>query len=176
MTKRTIRIVLTGPESTAKSTLTKELADYFNGNCYLEYAREYFESHSTAYTRQDLEAIARKQIEQFHESEKSSARLFFFDTWLVITKIWFQWVYKSVPNWLDEAVENLPIDLYLLCLPDIPWEPDPLRENGGEHRQQLFETYKNELIKRKLNFVEIGGVGQARVQNAIDAVKDFINA
>ncbi|HKJ40940.1 MAG TPA: ATP-binding protein [Sunxiuqinia sp.] len=176
MIKKNIRIALTGPESTAKSTLTKDLANYFNGDYYLEYAREYFENHSTAYTRQDLETIAQKQIEQYREAEDLRRDIVFFDTWLIITKIWFQWVYKTVPNWIDEAVENLSIDLYLLCLPDIPWEPDPLRENGGEHRQQLFETYKNELIKRKLNFVEIGGEGQARVQNAIDAVKEFIDA
>ena len=174
--KKTIRIALTGPESTAKSTLTKELASYFNGTFYSEYAREYFMDHSTEYTRLDLERIARKQIEQYHESETFSNGLIFFDTWLIITKVWFRWAFHSVPAWLDEEVEKLPIDLYLLCLPDIPWEPDPLRENGGEHRQQLFDAYKNELIQRNLNFVEIGGEGKARIENAIHAVEDFINS
>lgn len=69
----------------------------------------------------------------------------------------------------------MAIDLYLLCLPDIPWEPDPLRENGGEHRQQLFDAYKNELVKRNLNFIEVGGIGDARLENAIKAVKEFFD-
>jgi nicotinamide riboside kinase len=173
---KTIRIVLTGPESTAKSTLSKELADYFGGVFYMEYAREYFEHHSTAYTEKDLELIARKQIDQYLESEKLTEQLVFFDTWLIITKIWFEWVYKKVPGWLEKAASELPIDLYLLCLPDIPWEPDPLRENGGEHRQQLFDSYKKELTTRNLNFIEIGGKGEVRLQNAIRAVEEFIHA
>lgn len=172
--KKVTRIVLTGPESTAKSTLTKELAAHFNGAFFLEYAREYFQNHSSAYTKEDLENIARKQIEQYHESEGVEGMVF-FDTWLIITKIWFQWAYNEVPNWLEREANELAIDLYLLCLPDIPWEPDPLRENGGEHRQQLFDAYKNELTQRNLNFIEVGGTGDARLKNAIKAVGEFIN-
>ena len=169
-----IRIAITGPESTAKSTLTKELAAHFNGAFYSEYAREYFETHSTHYAIGDIENIARKQVEQYQESFKLPNRIVFFDTWLIITKVWFEWVFHSTPQWLDEKIDALPIDLYLLCLPDIPWEPDPLRENGGEHRLQLFDAYKNELVKRNLNYAEIGGFGADRVQNAIHAVESFL--
>ena len=173
---RKLRIAITGPESTAKSTLAKELATHFDGVFYPEYAREYFQNHTTEYTFDDLEEITRKQVEQYHDSEKGNSNLVFFDTWLIITKIWFQWVYQTEPAWLEDEIEKLPIDLYLLCRPDIPWEPDPLRENGGEERVQLFDVYKQQLITRKLNFVEIGGLGDLRAQNAIQAVKSFIHS
>lgn len=176
MSKKIIRIAITGPESTAKSTLSKVLSDYFNGTFYPEYAREYFEGHPAKYGYEDLENITKQQIEQYHESGRVSSGIAFFDTWLIITKVWFQWVYNTIPSWLDDEISNLPIDLYLLCLPDIPWVPDALRENGGEQRQRLFDVYKNELIARNLNFVEIGGVGELRIQNAIQAVQSFIES
>ncbi|MGQ7869251.1 AAA family ATPase [Sunxiuqinia sp. sy24] len=174
--RKTIRIAITGPESTAKSTLAEALAHHFDGDFYPEYAREYFQDHSTQYTYNDLEEITKKQIEQYHESAKAPAQLVFFDTWLIITKVWFQWVYQKEPGWLEDEISNLPIDLYLLCLPDIPWEPDPLREHGGEERLQLFDAYKRELQHRKLKFVEISGLGDQRVQNAIQAVKCLLHS
>lgn len=169
--KKLIRVAVTGPESTAKSSLSIALANYFNGTFYPEYAREYFKDHSSEYTYSDVEIIAKKQIEQYHDSGKSSNEFVFFDTWLIITKVWFQWAFNREPSWLDTAIAELPMDLYLLCAPDIPWEPDLLRENGGEQRQRLFEAYKKELIFRNLNFMEVSGEGEIRVQNAIQAVK-----
>ncbi|WP_339740383.1 ATP-binding protein [uncultured Sunxiuqinia sp.] len=169
-----VRIAITGPESTAKSTLAQALADHFDGIFFPEYAREYFREHSTEYTYQDLEWITKKQIQQYHESSDCRKNLVFFDTWLIITKIWFQWAYQTEPAWLEKEISTLPIDLYLLCLPDIPWEPDPLREHGGEDRLRLFDAYKSELIQRKLKFVEIGGLGGQRVENAIQAVKSLL--
>lgn len=174
--KKKIRIAITGPESTAKSTLTKELAAHFKGAFYPEYAREYFENHSAHYTIRDIENITRKQVEQYRESGELPNKYIFFDTWLIISKVWFHWVYKTVPQWVENEMDSLPMDLYLLCLPDIPWVPDPLRENGGAHRHQLFEDYKKELITRNLNFVEIGGEGRVRVRNAIQAIEDFFRS
>ncbi len=174
--RKIIRIAITGPESTAKSTLAQALADHFKGTFYPEYAREYFREHSTEYTYHDLELIAKKQIQQYHESSSCRKDMVFFDTWLIITKIWFQWAYQTEPAWLEKEISNLPIDLYLLCLPDIPWEPDPLREHGGEDRLRLFNAYKSELIQRKLKFEEIGGLGEQRVENAIQAVKSLFHS
>ena len=38
-----IRVVINGPESTGKSTLTKELAEYFNTEYVSEFARDYLQ-------------------------------------------------------------------------------------------------------------------------------------
>jgi len=163
-------IVITGPESTAKSTLTKELATYFDGVWFPEYAREYLEG-KTGYTYGDVEKIARKQIGQYEAARRVQNGLVFLDTWLIITKVWFEWVYKRVPFWLEEAITEYPVDLFLLCRPDIPWKPDPLRENGGGQREQLFRIYKNELLTRGFCFAEVGGDGETRLRNAIEALK-----
>lgn len=164
-------IVLTGPESTAKSTLTKELARYFDGICFPEYAREYLSGKMNGYTYADVEYIAQKQIEQYEQAAQIRNKLVFLDTWLIITKVWFQWVFKLVPDWLEEAITNHPVDLFLLCRPDIPWQPDPLRENGGEEREKLFLIYKYELLSRGFYYREVAGEGKMRVTNAIETVR-----
>ncbi len=164
-------IVLTGPESTAKSTLTKELATYFNVTYFSEYAREYLAGKKNKYAYADVEHIARKQIEYYTIAQQMKENFVFLDTWLIITKIWFKWVFDRAPDWLEEAIITHPVDLFLLCRPDIPWIPDPLRENGGEQREQLFRIYKDELQTFGFPVAEVGGTGEQRVFNAIEAVK-----
>ena len=167
-------IVLTGPESTAKSTLTKELAVYFNVVYFREYAREYLAGKKGCYSYADVEHIAWKQIEQYEIARQMKEGFVFLDTWLIITKIWFKWAFDRVPDWLEEAIINHPVDLFLLCHPDIPWVPDPLRENGGEQREQLFHIYKNELLAFGFHMAEVGEGGEKRILNAIEAVKSNI--
>ena len=169
-TEKQFRIAITGPESTGKTTLAIQLAEVFNGQYIPEFAREYVENLHHQYRYDDVETIAKTQLEQYMATKSSSDRLFFFDTWLIITKVWFNWVFERTPDWLDEQIRNCPIDLFLLCRPDLPWEADSVRENGGENRLILFEQYRNELNHYGFKFVEIGGSGDARLQCSIDAI------
>ena len=167
-------IVLTGPESTTKSTLARELAARFDTGFFPEYAREYLENKTSGYTYNDVVHIAGKQVEQYEEACRMPGELVFLDTWLIITKVWFDWAYKKVPDWLEKAIADHPVSLFLLCRPDIPWVPDPLRENGGEQRETLFGIYKNELQRRGFRYAEVGESGEQRFFNAVRAVKSNI--
>ncbi len=167
------RIVVTGPESTAKSTLSQQLAVQFGAKFFPEYARLYLDREGTDYDYSDVVKIAEGQVQQYKDSLEQSYKFYFFDTWLINTKVWFEWVYQQYPDWLENKIEDCPIDLYLLCKPDIEWQPDPLRENGGEDRIRLFNIYKEELLQRNFNFAEIGGEGKLRLENAIKAVLKF---
>jgi NadR type nicotinamide-nucleotide adenylyltransferase len=168
-----IRIAITGPESSGKTTLARQLAELYKGQYIPEFAREYVEKLPYHYSFQDVETIARNQVDQYLVTKTSSEKLFFFDTWLIITKVWFRWVFGKTPNWLDDQILNCPIDLFLLCRPDLPWEADSVRENGGENRIRLFEEYRNELIHYGFSFVEISGTDDQRLNNAIDAIRKF---
>lgn len=150
-----------------------ELTDIFKGQYIAEFAREYVEKLTHPYTYDDVEAIARKQIEQYRATQLRSEKLFVFDTWLIITKVWFNWVFNRTPEWLDRQIRECPIDLFLLCLPDLPWQPDLVRENGGENRLKLLDLYRNELRYYGFDFVEIGGVGEQRLQSALQALKNL---
>lgn len=164
-------IVLTGPESTGKSVLARQLAAHFGGASFPEYARSYLEERDTsAYTYEDVETIARGQLQQYIEAQTSDADYVFLDTWLIITKVWFRWVYDKEPLWLEDAIASYPVDLYLLCQPDLEWEADPLRENGGDNRLALYDEYKKELMAHGCNFGEIGGEGEKRLWNAVEKI------
>ena len=159
------KVGIIGPESTGKSTLAKELAKQFRGLYVPEYAREFVERKgSTEVTYDELCGIARHQIEEitslpFTGEElcsierpvdgrrtKPEVGLYFFDTELIVTKVWFEYAFGQVPEWMEEAVRRYPMDCYLLTYPDIPWIPDPARCNGSEEiRLELFDRYEREI-------------------------------
>lgn len=169
-----LRIAVTGPESTGKTTLAKQLAESFNGIYIPEYARQYVEKLSGHYEYGDVENIAMEQVRQYLGTMSMDRNFFVFDTWLIITKVWFTWVYNATPDWLEERIRNCPIDLFLLCRPDLPWEADSVRENGGDNRIKLFELYRSELEHYGFNFVEIGGSGEDRLSNSIQSIGEFL--
>lgn len=166
-------IILTGPESTGKSQLTSQLSEVYKGKAIKEYAREYISRINRAYIYDDLVAIAFEQKKQF--SEVASSPIAFFDTYLIITKVWFKWVFGKYPLWLDIEIHKTRHCLYLLCKPDTPWEKDVLRENGGENRIKLYNLYKNELDYFNLSYFELGGVNSERLKNAQKIVKKYID-
>ena len=169
------QIILTGPESTGKTLLSREIAAQFKVPCFPEYAREYIAALNRPYTYQDLCTIASEQRRQMLSTKESGTALAVFDTYLIITKIWFQVVYKKVPDWIESEIDNTRSNaLYLLCQPDIPWQPDKLRENGGEMRDVLYQKYKKELESHKLNYCYIHGSGKERLMNAMRCVEQFI--
>lgn len=144
------KVGIIGPESTGKSSLARYLSRRYKGTYVPEYAREYVEEKgSTDVSYDELCAIARKQIEEMKEVQRDkgpSTKAVFFDTELIVTKVWFDYAFHRVPEWLDEAVKAYPMDVYLLTKPDIPWVPDPARSNGtDEIRQELFHRYEAEI-------------------------------
>ena len=145
-----MKIGIIGPESTGKSTLAQQLAEQFKGICVPEYARSFVEQKgSTDVTWDELCAIAKQQIEQLesiHPFTRSSVQHYFFDTELVVTKVWFEYAFGRVPEWLEEAIRTYPMDAYLLTCPDIPWIADPARSNGSDAiRMELFDRYESEI-------------------------------
>lgn len=143
------KVGIIGPESTGKSTLSAYLAHRYNGVLIPEYAREYMEHLALdyTYTYEDIVAIARQQIQQLeelHQAFSTKDTLVFFDTELIITKVWFEHKYGIVPDFVLEALHRYPMDIYLLCYPDMPWQPDPVRENPNI-REYLFEWYEREI-------------------------------
>ncbi|NOZ34474.1 MAG: ATP-binding protein [Chlorobi bacterium] len=161
------KIVITGPESSGKTTLTKDLADFFNSKHYSEYAREYAENLNRKYSYEDVVRIAKHQIKELTEIQKvKGSKFIFYDTGLIITKVWFEYGFKVVPEFLLRALNEIHIDCYLLCYPDLPWEKDSVRENGGEKRFELFERYKQEAENYKFNYFIIRNKGKKRFISA----------
>ncbi|PLX13163.1 MAG: ATPase [Marinilabiliales bacterium] len=167
------RVVLIGAESTGKTELAEFLARQFKTATVPEYARGYIEQLDRKYTYEDVLHIANKQLELETIFSKNANHILFYDTYLIIIKIWLKLVFNKLPDWIDKRIRNSSIDLFLLCNNDIPWISDPVRENGGVMRDKLFEMYKEELIHYGLNYKIVDGQGELRYKKAHQIVKDF---
>ena len=155
------KVAIIGPESTGKSTLARYLANRYQGTCVPEYARTYVEQKGTTdVTFDELCEIAKHQIEEIKSltAQRSysetvlqakpvlQAQPVFFDTELLVTKVWFDYAFGQVPEWLNDAIKRYPMDVYLLTYPDLPWIPDPARTNGSDAiRLELFHRYEAEI-------------------------------
>ena len=166
-----IKIAILGPESTGKSTLAKALAKHFDSPWVPEYAREFIERLKLPYTYEDVCTIAHKQIEEetIYDNQTTNDGFVFFDTDLIITKVWFEYKYKTVPEFVIERQKAGFFDFYLLCAPDLAWEPDPVREHGTD-RDFFFEWYKRGIEQTGKPYVVVSGIENKRTENAINAL------
>jgi len=134
-----IKIIVTGPESSGKTTLCKALSKHFNLPFSKEYAREYLDALKRDYNPDDLLKIAKGQLQ-------TENGLQLLDTDLITIKIWSEYKYGRCDKWILDQIEKQKTEkrFYLLCSPDIPWQADKQRENPND-REELFEIYKQEL-------------------------------
>jgi len=167
------RIAITGPESTGKSWLAEQLAKHYQTRWVAEYAREYLAQNGPEYNLEDVLAMAKGQLASEEKAARQSQRLLFCDTDLLVTKIWSEVVFDACPPWIEQQFETHVYDLYLLCYPDIAWEPDPLRENP-DNRDELFQLYKTALQQHDFHFRVVKGLGKQRLENAINFVEEIL--
>ncbi len=171
-----VRIAITGPESSGKSALAEALAHRWRTAWVPEFARAYLPARPdpAAYTLADLEAIARGQLtgEARLAATLAPGAPLFCDTDLLVVLIWAEVRFGQCPPWLrTAALDPRAYRLRLLLHPDLPWEPDPLREAPDPAvRAELFERYRATLLAARLPFTEISGVGAARYEAAERAV------
>jgi NadR type nicotinamide-nucleotide adenylyltransferase len=167
------RIAITGPESTGKSTLAKELAGHYQTVYVPEYARTYIDRLSRPYEQHDILEIAHGQLDAELRLEQQANNLLFCDTELIVTKIWSEVKYKSCDPWILDRIRDHAYDLFLLCDIDLPWEDDPQREHP-HLRGRLFSLYHDELTHRKFPFRVVSGNGIERLTNAVHYVDDLL--
>ena len=177
------KIVIIGPESTGKSTLSKQLATHYNTLWCPEYAREYLLTNGKDYIYSDLLTIAKGQIAledeytlQLTKEPSTKNALLFIDTDMYVMKVWCEYVYEKCHPYIISQIAERPYDLYLLCNIDLPWTKDELREYPDEQpRRELYQLYKELLQNQSVPFVEISGIEEQRINMAIEAVDTFIN-
>jgi len=160
------RFVLTGPECSGKTTLSKSLAEHFQGKYLGEPARTILNGLEV-YTPKDLLAVFRAYIEQ--EDNNFSDTILFLDTDLQNLFLWWQEKYGPAPRKLCQAYKEQSERFFLLCRPDLPWVYDPLRENPID-RERIFALYYRDMVDRNLPFTVIEGGGARRLEMSIEIV------
>ncbi len=164
-----VRIAITGPECCGKSTLAKWLGEnLFDSKVVTEYARQYLCDKGDAYeyNKEDILTIARKTAAYLTKAFKSNIDALIVDTDFYVLDVWWNEKYGDHHPEIVEMKHSYDFDLYLLCLPDLPWEEDPLRENPDD-RERLYQIYQQELIKDGRTVEIVRGTGEERMSNIL---------
>jgi len=170
------KIVVIGPESTGKSTLCEQLAEYFNTVWCPEYARAYLNENGKEYSYDDLLKIAEGQlILEDALLENVQNDIYFIDTNIYVMKVWCEYVFAKCHQFILDNIVEREYDFYLLCNVDLPWSFDELREYPEEApRRELYNIYKDILINQKTPWTEISGNYDERLQKAIVTVEKHL--
>ncbi len=161
-----------GPESTGKTTIAQQLAMHFNGTVVPEFAREYLDRKGGNYEQSDLLTIAENQLALERRIISKNDGPIFCDSDILTIIIWHQFKYGNRNKEIERLFKEHPPRKYLLFYPDLPWEPDPLRENPDDLKA-IFKVYKYHLKEIAPDHSVIDGTGDQRLQNAINAVNQF---
>ena len=165
------KIVVIGPESTGKSTLSEALAAALHTVWVPEYSREYLENINRPYTEHDLLQIAEGQIKNEDLLATQANQYLVCDTDLYVIKVWSEDRYGRCARWVMEQIATRKYDLYLLTGIDMPWIPDPLREHGAaEMRQYFYNIYRDIVMQSGTPWVEINGNEEKRLERALNII------
>lgn len=174
-----LKVVLYGPESTGKTTLSRQLANHYNTLWVPEYAREYLQDKWDAEQKicepNDLIPIAIGQIETENKLTKKVSDILICDTDLLETKVYSEAYYVGSCDPLLEkfALQN-KYDLYLLTNIDIPWEKDDLRDKP-DNREEMFTYFKETLDLYRRPYKLVKGSRKERFQIAVSTINKLLN-
>ena len=174
-----LKVVLFGPESTGKTTLSQQLARHYNTVWVPEYAREYLQkkwiNEGKTCEPKDLLPIAEGQMRLENELTKKARNILICDTDLLETKVYSEAYYVGDcdPILKKYALQN-NYDLYLLTYIDIPWEADDLRDKPTE-RKEMFSYFKGALEKYGKNFIILKGNKKERLEEAVNHIDQLLD-
>lgn len=175
-----IKIVLFGPESTGKTTLSEQLARHYNTVWVPEYAREFLQdkwnNERKTCESHDLLPIAEGQMKLENRLTKKASKVLICDTDLLETKVYSEAYYVGHCNPLLEKYALInTYDLYFLTYIDVPWVGDDLRDKPNE-RERMFQYFKDTLEKYNRNFVTLKGDKKTRLATAIKHIDQLLNS
>jgi len=174
-----VKVVLFGPESTGKTTLSRHLARYYNSVWVPEYARDYLQKKWNDERKtcepKDLLPIAEGQMKLENELAQKTNSVLICDTDLLETKVYSETYYLgSCSPILEKYSLQNSYDLYFLTYIDTPWEADDLRDKP-EHRQEMFEAFRNTLIRYNRPYVILKGDKKTRLETAVKHIDKLLN-
>ena len=174
------RVVVTGPESTGKTTLARRLSERFSTEWVPEFARGYLDGKfageaipSPPCEEGDIPEIARGQIAGEGAAARRANRLLVCDTDLYLTRLYAEEFFGSSPDWIGKEAARRPYDLHLLLDVDVPWVGDPQRDRPHRRRDLLLRL-QGWLEADGRAYRIVSGDWDARWRQAVAAVEKLL--
>jgi NadR type nicotinamide-nucleotide adenylyltransferase len=173
-----VRVCVTGPESTGKTTLARRLAEWVHTEWVPEASRVYAERVRRALLWSDVVPIAKEHVALAEAgsalARAGGSRAIILDTDLVSTAIYSRHYYAAVPRWVAREERRRRADLYLLCDVDVPWVPDGIRDRPTD-RDEMLGRFERALQRRQTERVLISGDWDRRWDLARSAVASLLD-
>lgn len=173
-----VKVVLFGPESSGKTTISQHLARYYNTVWVPEFARDYLQqkwnNERKTCEKEDFIPIAIGQMALENKLAEKADKILICDTDLLETKVYSEEFYGGfVDEILEKAALENSYDLYLLTYIDTPWEKDDLRDRPDQ-RMEMYRAFENALIKHKRPYISLIGNKEARLKTATKAINEML--
>lgn len=169
-------VVLTGPESAGKSTLSKALAERFNAPLVSEYVREFIqrEQRDTCYA--DISTIAQQQLQLELLARAQNPPLLLLDTHLLSNKLWSETLFNDSPAWIESVLQTQHYDLIGLLSPvGMLWQADGQRcQPDLLQRQQFHQHLASWLEQNQQPVLHLEGAWHARYQALEQAIEQLL--
>lgn len=169
------KVCLVGPESSGKTTLAQQLAQFYHTLYVPEYAQTFLSIKKEIHY-EDLIKFAHAQIACESSLSRKANQVLFCDSDVLTTQLWSDTLYQKHDSFFDSYVPEKKYDLYLLCYPDIEWVHDEHREVLSEEKAKQFNTrleFFNQMEKllqeKRYPYAVIKGT-RDRFTNALDSV------
>lgn len=164
------RVCVFGPESSGKTTLSRQLAAALGTIALPEYGRIWTDNFGVEIDARALEAIAEGHAASRAAALRAANRILVEDTDPILTCVWADMLLGERSSWMAGALD--PADLYLLTDIDFEWVDDGTRYFPDLERRQRFHALcERELKNRSLPFVTLDGSPDERLARALDAVR-----
>ena len=168
-----------GPESTGKTTLSKQLAAHYNDEWIPEFARDFlqekWDKNKEICTEEDLIPIAIGQVNLENEAVLKAKKFLFCDTNLLVTKVFSDIYYNRCDANLEKAARKHEYDLIFLTNIDVPWEADDLRDSPDD-REITFGTFKKAIIANGNPYIKLKGDVTSRFEKAVKIIDELVLA
>ncbi len=175
------KVLLIGGESTGKSTLTINLANYFNTNFIDEAGRDISERSGTdlmMITEDFTEILLQHKLNEIKAIEHSN-KVLFIDTDSLITQFYINFLEDSGKDKniaLSDAIDAINnYDLILFLEPDVAFVQDGDRSTVIQNDRKKYSEQIKEIFKaHSKSFIGITGDYQQRFLKAVEEVNKIL--
>jgi nicotinamide riboside kinase len=172
-------IAIVGAESTGKTALAQGLAERVAAETGLrstwvpEQLRLWCERAGRTPLRHEQAGIAEVQARLIEEAARAH-EVVVADTTSLMIAVYSRYVFDDASLGDAAAEWQRCCALTLLTALDLPWVADGLQRDGPQVREPVDALLREMLMAHRLPWALVGGSGQARVANALDALAPLL--
>lgn len=174
-------IAIVGAESTGKTSLARALAEHLPAATGLrcawvgEWLRAWCDREGRTPRPEEQAGIARVQAQHIAEAA-ASHDLVVADTTPLMTAVYSDLLFDDRSLYAEALPVQAACDLTLLTALDLPWQADGLQRDGPHVREPVDARVRAALRSGRIGFSVVSGFGDARLQNALNAITPLLLA